>query len=193
MIKTAYNLTELAQKLVTAAKTRGSVMALAESCTGGMASSAIVDVPGSSAVFDRSFIVYSNLAKIEILGVKNQTIDQYGAVSEEVAREMALGALAKLNSSQIHPNQLTQPLAVSKRQYNIAAAITGIAGPDGGTKQKPVGLVYIAVATNYPYQPDQKVPNVICVKNIFRGNRSEIRQSAAAAALIEMYKMIQHL
>lgn len=164
--QTQNSLAQAAEKLVVAAKYCSMTISLAESCTGGMASSAIVDIPGSSAVLERAFIVYSNIAKIEMLGVKSETLDKYGAVSEEVAKAMALGALKNSNT-------------------NAAAAITGIAGPGGGTEQKPVGLVYIAVAIEIPKK------KFLCVENIFAGNRSEIRQAASITALTEMYKMIK--
>ena len=106
---------------------RKMTIALAESCTGGLATSLITSVPGSSKVLDRSFVTYSNESKMELLGVKAATLDQFGAVSEEVAREMAQGALDHSRASH-------------------AAAITGIAGPDGGGLQKPVGTICFAWA-----------------------------------------------
>ncbi len=101
-------------------------VATAESCTGGLIAAALTEIPGSSAVVDRGFVTYSNLAKIELLGVPAAMIEAKGAVSEEVARAMAAGALA--NSS-----------------ADIVVSVTGIAGPGGGSPSKPVGLVYIAV------------------------------------------------
>ncbi|PIR23804.1 MAG: hypothetical protein COV44_00920 [Deltaproteobacteria bacterium CG11_big_fil_rev_8_21_14_0_20_45_16] len=103
-------------------------ISLAESCTGGLTTSLITSVPGSSKILDRSFITYSNESKVELLGVKATTLEEFGAVSEEVAREMAQGALEHSRASH-------------------AAAITGIAGPDGGTPQKPVGTICFAWAT----------------------------------------------
>jgi nicotinamide-nucleotide amidase len=108
---------------------KGLVLATAESCTGGMVAAAITDVAGSSAVFDRGFVTYSNAAKASMLGVPMALIEQYGAVSKHVAEAMAKGARA---NSQAH----------------IAIAITGIAGPSGGSAEKPVGLVHFALATN---------------------------------------------
>lgn len=101
-------------------------LATAESCTGGMIAAAFTATSGSSAVFDRGYVTYSNAAKIADLGVPAGLIDQQGAVSEEVARAMAEGAIEKAN-------------------VEIALAVTGVAGPTGGTPQKPVGLVHIAV------------------------------------------------
>ena len=101
------------------------ILSLAESCTGGMASSLITEIAGSSAWFDCGFVTYSNAAKQKMLGVSTQTLEQYGAVSEETALEMALGA-------------------INHSQANIAGSITGIAGPSGGTINKPVGTVCFA-------------------------------------------------
>ncbi|MDL2263545.1 CinA family protein [Synergistaceae bacterium OttesenSCG-928-I11] len=97
----------------------------AESCTGGLVASAITGVPGASAVFSGSFVAYSNLAKIELLNVTPETIERHGAVSGECAAEMAWGALRKFDT-------------------RIAVSVTGIAGPDGGSEQKPVGTVWFA-------------------------------------------------
>jgi nicotinamide-nucleotide amidase len=102
-------------------------LATAESCTGGLLAGLLTEVPGSSANFDRGFITYSNAAKTDLLGVDAKLIADVGAVSEEVARAMADGALASA-------------------PVDIAIAVTGVAGPDGGTPEKPVGLVYAAVA-----------------------------------------------
>jgi nicotinamide-nucleotide amidase len=102
-------------------------LATAESCTGGLLAGLLTEIPGASATLERGFVTYSNAAKSSLLGVDPQLIERVGAVSEEVARAMAEGALA------------AAPVA-------MAVAITGIAGPDGGTPEKPVGLVYLAVA-----------------------------------------------
>jgi len=126
------NLTTLATELGALLKAHGYMLALAESCTGGMVAEVITSVAGSSAWFDRGFVTYSNQAKIDMLGVSEQTLENLGAVSEQVAVEMAFGAL---KHSQAH----------------IAGSITGIAGPDGGTADKPVGTVCFAWAeTNKP-------------------------------------------
>ncbi|MGD2025207.1 MAG: CinA family protein [Methyloceanibacter sp.] len=111
--------------MLDAARGRGDAIATAESCTGGLVSTALTSVPGSSDVFDRGFITYTNTAKSQMLHVPSWLIEKHGAVSEEVARAMAGGAL-------IHSNA------------TIAVAITGIAGPGGGTIDKPVGLVHFA-------------------------------------------------
>ncbi len=117
----------LAVRFIAECRAAGILAATAESCTGGMIAAAITDISGSSAVLDRGFVTYSNEAKMEMLGVSVDTLAVHGAVSEETAREMAAGALAKSRAS-------------------IALAVTGIAGPGGGTAQKPVGLVWFGVA-----------------------------------------------
>jgi nicotinamide-nucleotide amidase len=108
-------------------KTKGLVLVTAESCTGGWVAQAVTSVSGSSEWFDRGFVTYSNEAKREMLGVRGETLEQHGAVSEETAREMAAGALAASRA-------------------DLAVAITGVAGPTGGTPQKPVGMVCFAWA-----------------------------------------------
>jgi nicotinamide-nucleotide amidase len=104
------------------------MLVTAESCTGGMVATAITDISGSSGWFERGFVTYSNAAKEEMLGVRPQTLARHGAVSEETAREMALGALAHSRA-------------------DVALAITGVAGPSGGSAEKPVGTVCFAWAT----------------------------------------------
>ncbi len=118
---------ELAVRLGRALQDRHWTMATAESCTGGLIAGAITDVAGSSAWFDRGFVTYSNAAKVEMLGVRPETLAALGAVSEATAREMAAGALARSGA-------------------DIAVAVTGVAGPAGGTPEKPVGLVCFAWA-----------------------------------------------
>lgn len=115
-----------ARRLLDLAKARQAWIATAESCTGGMIAAAITDVAGSSAIFDRGFITYSNAAKEQMLGVRPETLAQDGAVSESVAREMAEGALAQSRAT-------------------LAVAVTGIAGP-GGSEHKPEGRVCFGLA-----------------------------------------------
>ena len=117
-----------AAKLIAGCKAHGKMIATAESCTGGLLAGLVTQIPGSSFVFERGFVTYSNAAKSELLGVDERLIADHGAVSAEVARAMALGALAR-----------------SKAQLSLA--VTGIAGPGGGSDFKPVGLVYLACAT----------------------------------------------
>lgn len=117
---------DLAGRVLAAARAQGAMIATAESCTGGLIAGAITETPGSSAVFDRGYVTYSNPAKCEMLGVQTQTLKTHGAVSEEVAREMAEGALARSVAS-------------------IAVSVTGIAGP-GGSEFKPEGRVCFGLA-----------------------------------------------
>ena len=127
----------------------------AESCSGGLISGRIVNVAGVSAVSPGGFVTYANEAKEELLYVKKETLDAYGAVSRETAYEMADGA-------------------VKRAETDVAVAVTGIAGPDGGTKEKPVGLVYIGV----------NVCGSIEVREYhFSGSRQKIRESVTATAL----------
>ncbi|QKQ23927.1 CinA family protein [Candidatus Ruthia endofausta] len=132
--------------LITLLKQKSLTIAVAESCTGGNLSALLTSQSGSSAYFDRGFITYANQAKIDMLGVKPTTLDKFGAVSEQVALEMARGVIK--NSS-----------------ANISISITGIAGPTGGIKNKPVGMVYFGFCTLKR-----------CFTSIkqFSGNRAEV-------------------
>lgn len=116
----------IASEILDIAVEKGIMLTCAESCTGGMVAAALTDLPGSSAMMDRGFVTYTNAAKVEMLGVSQDTLDAVGAVSEEVAREMAQGAL-------------------TRSQAQIAVSITGIAGP-GGSEHKPEGRVCFGVA-----------------------------------------------
>lgn len=118
---------ELATKVLATARAARLHVAIAESCTGGLLAGALTEIPGSSDVVDRGFVVYTNDAKNELLDVRDELLQQHGAVSEEVARAMAQGAL-------LHS------------WAEVSVAVTGIAGPSGGTPQKPVGLVHVATA-----------------------------------------------
>lgn len=151
-------LPELAQDFLDACKRKGILAATAESCTGGQIIALLTDIPGASKMVDSGFVTYSNDAKKSMLGVKGETLDAHGAVSAETAREMAEGALRR-----------------SKAQ--IALAVTGIAGPDGGTEEKPVGLVWFAVAAKG--QPTR------VEKRIFEDNgRDHIRSETVRTALV---------
>lgn len=118
---------DLARLVITSFVEKGQMVATAESCTGGLIAGALTEIAGSSAVVDRGFVTYSNRAKVEMLGVDQATLDAFGAVSRQVALEMAKGALAH-------------------SQADVAVAVTGIAGPGGGSADKPVGLVHLASA-----------------------------------------------
>lgn len=115
----------MAKNIVVKATHEGVMLATAESCTGGLIAAALTEVPGSSAVVDRGFVTYTNTAKQEMLGVQAGTLAAFGAVSRETALQMAAGALTRSRAT-------------------IAVAVTGIAGPDGGSAEKPVGLVHLA-------------------------------------------------
>lgn len=131
----------------------------AESCTGGWVAEAVTAIPGSSEWFERGFVTYSNIAKQEMLGINKATLAQFGAVSEQVAREMVQGALA--------------------RSYaDIALSVTGIAGPEGGTSEKPVGTVWFGFA--------QKEAKAIVRLKHFTGDREAIRRRAVEYALNEL-------
>ena len=157
-------ISDAAVQLGQALKARGFMLALAESCTGGLVAEAITSIAGSSAWFDRGFITYSNAAKMDMLDVSSATLKKFGAVSEQTATEMAIGALK---------NSAAQ----------IAGSITGIAGPDGGSPEKPVGTVCFAWA-------GKNMPVSTCT-HWFDGNRDSVRQQAAIfmmACLIEKLK-----
>ena len=118
---------DLADSFLKACAHRKILVATAESCTGGMIISLLTDIPGSSSMVDRGFVTYSNEAKIEMIGVSPETLEKHGAVSAETAHEMAAGAL-------------------ENSRAGITLAVTGIAGPDGGSAEKPVGLVWFGLA-----------------------------------------------
>lgn len=127
----------IAERILEAAQRKGVMIATAESCTGGLVAAALTDVAGSSAIFDRGFVTYSNAAKIDMLDVQAASLQKYGAVSEAVAREMALGA-------------------VLHSQATLAVSVTGIAGP-GGSDTKPEGRVCFAVALEQQIQVCQMI------------------------------------
>ncbi len=150
-------LSTLAGELGSTLKARGYTLALAESCTGGMVAEAVTSIAGSSAWFERGFVTYSNQAKIEMLGVSGKTLEALGAVSEKTAIEMAVGAL-------------------KNSRAQIAGSITGIAGPDGGTAEKPVGTVCFAWAETHK--------TISTITKHFQANRQEIRQQAAITMMV---------
>jgi len=151
-----YDITALARELGLACRRRGAMVATAESCTGGGVAEAITRISGSSAWFDRAFVTYTNTAKKEMLGVAPRSLAAHGAVSAQVAREMAEGALAFSHA-------------------DASVAITGIAGPTGGSRAKPVGLVYVAWAGR---QGGAQVRRFR-----FRGGRDAVREQSIAFAL----------
>lgn len=145
-------------------KARGWMLATAESCTGGLISHRITNIAGSSAYFERGFATYSNEAKIEELGVSAEIIQAHGAVSAETAKAMAQGALANSRA-------------------DIAVSVTGIAGPDGGTVEKPVGLVYMAIATREGF--------VEVYEHNFLGEREQIKYTTSQYALYRLWRYLQ--
>lgn len=146
-------------KLFDYLKQNNLTISTAESCTGGMIASAITDVSGSSSFFGTGVVTYSNEAKMKLIGVKKETIDAFGAVSEQTAKEMAEGVL-KLGEA------------------DISVAVTGIAGPTGGTPEKPVGLVYIGVSGKH---------GTFVYKNIFSGDRDCVRKQTVDRAFELVY------
>lgn len=159
--------TTIAQKLGQELMLKGWMLASAESCTGGLLSAAITDVAGSSQWFERGFVTYSNEAKITHLQVSAETLERYGAVSEETAMEMAAGTLE------------------ATPHAHVAISTTGIAGPSGGTPGKPVGMVCFGFARR---TEDGIV--VRAVTRLFDGDRSEIRTAAVAYALESALELI---
>ena len=143
---------------------RGLMLASAESCTGGWLGQTMTSVAGSSTWYERGFITYTNISKSEMLGVSDATLVQYGAVSEQTAKEMVLGALARSHAQ-------------------IAVAITGIAGPGGGTAEKPVGMVCFAWA--------MKDGLARSATRHFTGDREAIRRQAVVAALQGVSDLLQ--
>jgi PncC family amidohydrolase len=152
----------LVEELVKLLTEKNKKIATAESCTGGMIAQMITSVAGASAVFDCGIVSYSNDIKKSILGVRAQTLEQYGAVSEKTAFEMAQGVLR-----------------LSGADY--ALSVTGIAGPGGGSKEKPVGTVYVGVA--HPAGTEVFLFH-------FSGSRDEIRRQTAQAALEKIYNIV---
>jgi nicotinamide-nucleotide amidase len=152
----------LAQKLGERLKTAGAKLVTAESCTGGWAAQVVTSVAGSSDWFERGFVTYSNDAKRELLGVREETLKKHGAVSEETAREMAQGAL-------------------DRGRGTVALAVTGVAGPGGGSAAKPVGTVCFAWASARSVRSETQQ---------FSGDRESVRRQSVIRAL---EGVLQHL
>ncbi|MGE0742955.1 MAG: CinA family protein [Hyphomonadaceae bacterium] len=155
---------DAARDLLERAKQHGLSIATAESCTGGLIAASLAAVPGASASLERGFVTYSNQAKVELLGVPAELIERFGAVSKEVALAMVDGALAYSPA-------------------DIAVAVTGIAGPDGGTAEKPVGLVHMAVARRGGgrFHEEQRFGTI---------GRHEVQSRTVAAAFDMMARVI---
>jgi len=156
-----------ATAVLDACRARGLKVATAESCTGGLVAGALTEIAGSSDVVDRGFVTYSNEAKQQMLGVASETLRDYGAVSRQAAEEMARGAIAHSNAQ-------------------IAVAITGIAGPSGGSADKPVGLVHFAAASR---------AGALTHREIRYGDigRSAVREKSVLAALAMLKVMAEIL
>ena len=155
--------TPLEERVGESLRESGGTVATAESCSGGLISHLITNVPGSSAYFMGGAVTYSNEAKVRVLGVDERSLEEYGAVSEQVAREMAVGARQCFTA-------------------DYAVACTGVAGPTGGTEEKPVGRVYVAVAT----------PGGTRVERCqFEGNRARIKEQTADYALTMLLESIE--
>ena len=155
---------QLATQVGAALKSHGYMLATAESCTGGGVASAVTEIAGSSAWFDRGFVTYSNQAKMDMLQVSSATLAQFGAVSEATVREMVAGALRQ-------------------SQAQIAVAVSGVAGPGGGTLQKPVGTVWFAWGL--------KNGVIIARLHQLAGNRAEIREQSVRIALQGVLEFLQ--
>ena len=145
-----------ADELLELCRRAGVTVATAESCTGGLIAGCLTEIAGSSDVFERGFVTYSDAAKTEVLGVPAMLIGLHGAVSEPVARAMAEGALRSSNA-------------------DVAVSVTGIAGPDGGTAEKPVGLVHLALAG--------RGRPTLARREIFPGSRAAVRDATVQTAL----------
>jgi nicotinamide-nucleotide amidase len=146
----------VAEQVLAACRARRWRLATAESCTAGLVAGALTAIPGASDVVERGFVTYSNEAKQELLGVPAETIAAYGAISGEAAAAMAQGA-------------------VTRAMVDLAVSVTGVAGPGGGTPQKPVGLVYLAVAT--------RRGSTHVERRMFPGERAAVRRAAVFEAL----------
>jgi nicotinamide-nucleotide amidase len=155
---------EEAAALLTLCRARGITLATAESCTGGLVAAALTAIAGSSDVFERGFVTYSNAAKETLLGVPASLIASEGAVSEPVAREMATGAIR--NSA-----------------ANLAVSVTGVAGPGGGSPEKPVGLVWLGAA--------RRDGPVRSERHLFFGDRAAVRAASVKAALALLSRMAE--
>jgi nicotinamide-nucleotide amidase len=153
----------MAEDVIERCRAAGLRLATAESCTGGLIAGCLTSVSGSSAAFDRGFVTYDDGAKTEMLGVSERLLATDGAVSEATARAMAQGTL-------------------SHAPVQISVAVTGIAGPEGGTETKPVGLVHIAAA--------RSGSDTLHERHIFTGDRQTIRMAAVEAALVLLIKRL---
>ena len=151
----------IAQEIISKAEASGVMLASAESCTGGMIASALTDIAGSSVAVDRGFVTYSNAAKTAMLGVPSEVIDTHGAVSSDVVLAMAEGAVQQIASD-----------------HGIAVSVSGVAGPGGGSDEKPVGLVWFGLSIRSKHEVETQSH-----RKQFSGNRGEVRAQATQFAL----------
>lgn len=151
----------IAQEIISKAEASGVMLASAESCTGGMIASALTDIAGSSVAVDRGFVTYSNAAKTAMLGVSSEVIDTHGAVSSDVVLAMAEGAVQQIESD-----------------HGIAVSVSGVAGPGGGSDEKPVGLVWFGLSIRSKHEVETQSH-----RKQFSGNRGEVRAQATQFAL----------
>lgn len=158
------------QRVGEALRAADATVTTAESCTGGLVGSLLTDVPGSSDYFDRALVTYSYDAKLELVGVARETLDEHGAVSEPVARQMARGARDTAGTT-------------------WGVATTGIAGPTGGTEEKPVGTVYVAVASRGEWGTGESETTV--ERYEFDGDRRQIKEQIARRALADLLGAVE--
>ena len=155
-------LIKLAQKLANKCLEKKIFLVTAESCTGGLLSSTLTNIAGSSKWFDRGFVTYSNNSKIDSLGVRREALENFGAVSQEIANEMAIGAL-------------------KNSEANISISITGIAGPEGGSLVKPVGTVFFSIVNQKKIILEHKAD--------FEGSRDKIRKESVIFVLNKLLNL----
>lgn len=155
---------DLVERLTFLLATKKMKLVTAESCTGGLLSATITHRPGASDVFERGFVTYSNEAKVELLNVHDTTLEKHGAVSSEIAEEMAVGALKTSHA-------------------DLAISITGIAGPEGGSEDKPIGLVYFGFAL--------KKKSSGSIEEHFKGSREKIQTAATMTALKHLISILE--
>ena len=153
----------LVEDVVKMLKSAGMTVTTVESCTGGLLSGTLVDVAGVTDVLNQAYVTYANEAKKSMVGVRSETLEAYGAVSEQTAKEMAEGG-------------------AKAAKADACLAVTGIAGPDGGSEEKPVGLVYVGCYVN---------GNTVVERNVFAGSRREVREQSVEAALRLLKKQLQ--
>ena len=161
MDKLSFSVKNLLSKL----EQNGERVCCAESCTGGMIAATLTDIPGSSSIFSRGFVTYSNKAKMEMLGVKSETLELHGAVSGQTVSEMASGALTASNG-----------------EADFAIAVSGVAGPDGGSEEKPVGLVYICILKKGGIGKIDRY--------VFDGDRQSVRVQTTQQALENLNRIV---